>query len=173
MSKTKKILAIGLMVLALGLASVTAAMASGYQTPAEALAALTGQTVEDVQATRKATGQTYGALAAEAGQLDEFKAEVLASKKAALAERVAAGTMTQEQADTIIAALEANQANCDGSGTAGVGRQMGARFGGGQGCGLGNSFGNGLGNGQGRGQGRGMGNGLGRGWGNQSAPSNS
>ena len=120
---------------------------SQYLTPAEAVAGLTGREVQSVIDERTQTGKTYGSIANEAGALDEFKAEMLEMKKDTLAARVAAGTMTQEQADAIIARIEANQANCDGTG-AGCGLN-------GAGCGMGTGFG------QGRGQGgRGMGNGL-------------
>ena len=73
---------------------------------------------------------------------------MLEIKKDALAQRVAAGTMTQERADEIIAAMEANQANCDGTGSAKTGKRMGAGFGSGNGCGQGKGQG-GAGCGQG------------------------
>ena len=141
MTKLKKIVALGAMVLAIGATSVTVFAASNYNTPAEALAGLTGRTVESVTVERSKTGKTYGTIANEAGKLTEFKAEILEIKKDALTEKVTAGTITQEKADEIIAALEANQANCDGTGTARIGQKMGAGFGGMRG------------NGQGRGQG--------------------
>lgn len=141
MTKLKKIAAIGAMVLVVSATSLTAFAASKYSSPAEAVAGLTGQTVESVITERADTGKTYGTIAKDAGKLEEFKAENLQIKKDALAEKVKAGTMTQARADEIIAAIEKNQVNCDGTGSAKVGQRMGAGFGGMNG------------NGQGRGQG--------------------
>lgn len=105
-----------------------------------------------VIADKTESGSTYGAIASEAGVLDEFKAQMLEQRKANLSERVTAGTMTQERADEIIAAMEENQANCDGSGT-GSGMCSGTCTG--TGAGLGSGSGN-RGGGQ-NGSGRGMG----------------
>ena len=63
-----------------------------------------------------------------------------------------AGTITKEKADEIIAAIEQNQANCDGTGSARIGKSLGAGFG--------------CGNGNGKAQGLGKANGYGRGNGN-------
>ncbi|MCB2313230.1 hypothetical protein LGL55_18520 [Clostridium tagluense] len=53
------------------------------KTPADILAGLTGKTVDQVTKD-KAAGKTYGAMAGEAGKLDEFKIESLKQKKAVL-----------------------------------------------------------------------------------------
>lgn len=147
--KLKKITAIGAMVLVIGASSITAFAASKYSSPAEAVAGLTGKTVDSVIQERQDTGKTYGTIAQEAGKLDEFKSENLQIKKDILAKRVADGTMTQARADEIIKAVEERQATCDGTGNGGVGCGMGAGFGGMNGNG-----------GQGRGQ-RGVGCGQG------------
>ena len=155
MTKLKKIIALGTMVLTVGATSITALAAINYNTPAEAVAGLTGKTVESVIAEKFATGKTYGTIANEAGKLTEFKAANLEIKKEALAKKVAAGTMTQEKADEIIAALKENQENCDGTGAAKIGQKLGAGFGSMK------DQGQGRGNGQGQGQGgvnRGQGN---------------
>ncbi len=147
MTKFKRMVIIGSTILAIGATSITAFAASPYKTPAEAVAGLTGKTVESVIAEKVETNKTYGTIAKEAGKLDEFKVEVLQIKKDRLAQKVADGSITQEKADEIIAAIEENQANCDGTGSARIGQSMGANFGGK----------NGQGNGQGRRQGRGQG----------------
>lgn len=146
MTKLKKLVTIGAMVLAIGATSITAFAASAYDSPAEAVSGLTGKTVESVIAERMETKKTYGTIANEAGKLEEFKSEILEIKKAVLAERVKAGTLTQEKADEIIAALEQNQVNCDGTGlgSARMGQKLGAGFG--------------RMNGRGQGRGMGMGN---------------
>jgi hypothetical protein len=145
MKKSKKfpILVAGIVVASA--MSITALAASTYSTPAEAVAGLTGKTVESVIQERADSGKTYGALANESGKLSEFQSELLGMRKAALDAQVAAGTITQERADEIIATMEQNQQNCDGTGSSGNGLHMGARFGKGQA--------QGQGNGQGRGQG--------------------
>lgn len=137
MKKIKQLIMAGAMALTVGAASVTAFAASSYSTPAEALAGLTGKSVEDVTAERFETGRNYGAMANDAGKLEEFHSEMLQIKKDALADRVAAGLITQEKADEIIAAMEKNQAYCNGTGSLGAGQRMGMGFGGMKGNGQG------------------------------------
>ncbi len=81
--------------------------------------------------------------------LEERQAARLEAKKDILAKRVADGTMTQAEADQILAAILANQETCDGTGSARIGQKFGAGFG--------------LGNGQGQGRGGRMGMGRGQG----------
>lgn len=139
MTKIKKITAIGAMVLVIGATSITAFAASKYSSPAEAVAGLTGKTVESVIQERQDTGKSYGAIAEDAGKLEEFKQEKLQILKDNLAKRVADGTITQERADEIVKAVEERQAVCDGTGTGGAGCGMGAGLGrgNGRGCGMG------------------------------------
>jgi Protein of unknown function (DUF2680). len=139
MTKIKKITAIGAMVLVIGATSITAFAASRYSSPAEAVAGLTGKTVESVIQERQDTGKSYGAIAEDAGKLEEFKQEKLQILKDNLAKRVADGTITQERADEIVKAVEERQAVCDGTGTGGAGCGMGAGLGrgNGRGCGMG------------------------------------
>lgn len=145
----KKFLAAGVAVLALSALSITAFAASAYSSPAEAVAALTGKTVESVVEQRQETGDTYGTIANEAGLGDEFKAAMLEMKKDAIAARVASGQLTQERANEILAAIEAKMADCDGTGC----ETRGVRMGQSNGLGLGNCTGEGLGNGNGSGTG--------------------
>jgi len=154
MTKLRKFATLGTMALIIGATSLVALAASAYNTPAEAVAGLTGKSVESIIAEKAETGKTYGTIAKEAGKLEEFKAENLEMKKDILSQKVAAGTMTQEKADEIIAALQENQANCDGTGSAKIGK--------GQGAGFGKMSGQGKGQGQGQGgagRGQGMRNG--------------
>lgn len=117
----------------------TAALAvSAYETPAEAAAGVTGRTLEEVLADRR-SGKRFGAIAAEAGALEEFQAAVLELQEAALAERAAEGALTQEQADARLEALRQRQAVCDGTGGSGP-----------AGCGMGTGRGMGAGRGWGR-----------------------
>lgn len=138
MKSIKKLITVSACALVLSAMVVTTFAASAYKTPAEAVAGLTKREVQSVIDERTTTGKTYGTIANEAGVLEAFKSEVLQIKKDALAARVAAGTMTQAQADAIIKSIEANQATCDGTGNGGgIGRGAGAGFGAGAGQGRG------------------------------------
>lgn len=143
MTNFKRKITLGAMVLLIGATSVTAFAASTYNSPSEAVAGLTGRTEESVISEKTETGKTYGTIADEAGKLTEFKAENLEIKKDILSTRVEEGTMTQADADEIIERIEENQATCDGSGSAQIGKSMGAGFGRGNGNGNGNGRGNG------------------------------
>lgn len=148
MKNMKRLIAV---IAALGvLGTAGAAYAATAKTPAEIAASLTGKTVAEVTNDR-AAGETYGTIANDAGKLDEFKVQMLEQRKAVLDQRVKDGTLTQQQADEFYNAMKNNQATCDGTGNAQIGRKNGM------------GFGNGAGNGQGmgRGMGRGMGNGNG------------
>lgn len=157
MKNMKKLIAV---IAAAGiLGTAGAAYAASVKTPAEIAAALTGKTVEDT-IDERATGKTYGTIANDAGKLDEFKAQMLDQKKAILDQRVKDGTLTQAQADEIYNNLKNNQATCDGTGNAMVGKKSAAGFGQGLcpggGQGLGKTSGTGTGMSPGRGTGRGM-----------------
>ena len=151
MTNLKKIAVLGSMILAIGATSITAFAASDYTTPANAVAGLSGRTVESVIAEKIDSEKTYGKIAIEEGVSIEFKNEMLNMKKDILAEKVKAGTMTQAEADEVIKALEENQLDCDGTGSGEVGQKFGAGFGRKDGNGQGQS--KGLGNGQRNGQG--------------------
>ena len=102
---------------------------SQYSTPAEAVAGLTARDTQSVINERARTGKTYGTIANEADVLDEFKAEMLKIRKDLLTARVAAGTITQKQADEIFTRIIDKMAVCTGAGTCcalyGAGRGMG------------------------------------------------
>lgn len=142
MNMLKKTMVIGSTIALLATIGVTAFAASTYQTPAEAVAGLTERTVQEVVDVRTETGKTYGTIAKEAGKLEEFKKEVLEVKKDRYAQLVADGKMTQAQADAAIAAIEENQATCDGTGGGSCGMRNGSGFG--RGNGNGSGFGRGL-----------------------------
>ena len=152
MTKTKKLLVVGAVVLAVAVTAITSFAASEYNSPAEALAALTDKTEEQIIQERQESGTTFGAIAEENGVLEEFKAEVLQIRKDRIEAKVADGTLTREEADEIIQAIEERMADCDGTGSSGNRRIFGARSG--RGGGSRN------GNGEGRGNRQGMGRGL-------------
>jgi len=150
MKSFKKLVMVFTVIAVLGAAS--AAYAATTKTPAEIAAGLTGKSVEALYQER-AAGQTYGSIANEAGKLEEFKTQMLEQKKIILDQRVADGKLTQERADAIYNAMQSNQADCDGTGKARMGKNAG----------LGLGQGNGMGNGRGAGAGAGSCNGLGAG----------
>ena len=137
MKNFKKLVAAATIVGVLGVAGIAgASYATSSTSQAGIVAELTGQSVEQVTAER-AAGNTYGTIAQEAGKLDEFKAANLEQKKAVLDQRVKDGYLAQEQADTIYKSIEANQATCDGTGSARIGQKSGTGFGQGMGMGSG------------------------------------
>lgn len=146
MKNFKKLVAAATIVGVLGVAGVAGASYATSSSPAGIVAELTGQSVEQVTAER-AAGNTYGTIAQESGKLDEFKAANLEQKKAVLDQRVNDGYLAQDQADEIYDLIEANQATCDGTGTAKIGLKNGTGFGQKQGM----SMGTGQRNGGGRG----------------------
>lgn len=136
------------------LGSAGTAFAASYKTPAEIVSELTGKTTDQVDSER-ASGKTYGAIANDAGKLDEFQTQILEQKRAYLDQRVKDGTLSQERADAIYDAIVEAQSTCDGTGRGSSGVGCGAGFGAGSGTG-----GCGAGASHGRGAGCGMGNGF-------------
>lgn len=128
MKSKRSIIAISTASLVILATSFTVFAATTGSTSANALAEITGRTIESIVAEKSETGITYGAIAAEADKLDEFKAASLEAKKEILDARVSAGTMTQDDADAIITAIEENQIDCNGTQSYGVGKATGARF---------------------------------------------
>lgn len=153
MTRFKRIAVLGTMVLAIGATTFTAFAATNSITPSDIISNLTNKTVEEVIAEKNETNKTFGTMAIEADKFEEFKSEMVEAKKQILLKKVEEGTITQEEADRIIALLEENQTNCDGTGSAKIGQKNGAGFG----------MSMGMNQGQGRGQRQGQGNGQGKG----------
>lgn len=159
MKNKRNIIAAGALSLAMGLTSMTVFAAAKYDSPQEALAGMTGKSVEEI-AELKTAENTYGSIAVDAGVLDEFKAELFEQKKEVVEERVTEGRISQEDADALLERIQEHQADCDGEGNpedrpmAGAGLQFGNGAQNGQGYGSGLKNGEGLGNGGGNGFGR-------------------
>lgn len=111
---------IGLVTAGLILAGATTAWAGTFKTPAEIYADLKGITVEEAYL-EKSGGTCYGTLAQEAGRLDEFKANMLANRKAALQDRVVQGKLTEQQADLMLQNMEQRMSECSGTGSGACG----------------------------------------------------
>ncbi len=148
MKRFMKVTVIIAVIFALG--TVGTAFAASFKTPAEIVSELTGKTTDEVNSERVA-GKTYGSIANDAGNLEEFKTQVLEQKRAYLDQRIKDGTLSQERADSIYAAIEEAQLTCDGTGSDSLRASCGTGLGAG-GCGRSNDLG--------RGVGRGMGGGL-------------
>lgn len=150
----KKVLT-GILAVIMTLGMTVTGFAAAYSTPAEAAAGVTGRSIEEVVSQRQ-DGQTYGTIANEAGKLEEFKEAVLEIKEERLQELVKDGSITQSDADEILAVIKERQAICDGTGNSGAGLGLGLGGGYGMGAGRGNGGGQGIGRGNG-GSPRGMG----------------
>lgn len=109
------------------LGSAGTALAASIKTPAEIVSELTGKTTDQVDSER-ASGKTYGAIANDAGKLDEFQAQILEQKRAYLDQRVKDGTLSQERADAIYDAIVEAQSICDGTGRGSLGGRMRCRL---------------------------------------------
>lgn len=125
-------------VLAGGIMSTSAL--NNPQTKADILANLIGKSATEITEQKTSENKTYGTIAKENGVLEQFKNANLETTKAALKEKVEAGTITQEEADQMIANMEARMTNCDGTGQGmgkglhnGTGRGSQYRMGNGQG----------------------------------------
>ena len=135
------------------LGSAGTALAASSKTPVNIVSELTGKTTDQVDSER-ASGKTYGAIANDAGKLEEFQTQILEQKRAYLDQRVKDGTLSQERADAIYDEIVEAQSSCDGTGGDSRGVGCGAGFGAGAGtgaCGAGASHGRGAGCGMGNG----------------------
>ena len=113
MKKYKRLAAI-LTVLALLTVSVVV-FAASVKSPGEILSGLTGQSQEAL-AEKKAEGETYGTMAANAGVLEQFRAGMLERRMAFIDQKVEEGKLTPEDAEQFKAAIQERQENCDGTG---------------------------------------------------------
>ena len=115
MKHTKRILAICAAALMAVSAASGASAATRREINLQAAANACAKTVQEVLAER-IQGKTFGAIAAEAGMLEEFQAERLALTKADLDQQVKDGIITQEEADQSYQVLGQRLQNCTGTG---------------------------------------------------------
>ncbi len=148
MKNIKRLMAVVVSVCVVSAAGIV--YAAEIKAPADIAAEVTGKSVTDIT-NERAEGKTFGAIADEAGKLDEFKTQMLEQKKALLDQKVKDGIITQQQADEMYNDIKNNQTICDGTGNAKLGKQNGMGFGKGQGMGRGR--GQGMGNGRCQGMG--------------------
>lgn len=124
---------------------------------AQVVAELTGRDVNSIIDERVTDGKAYGTIADEAGVLEQFKNRVLELRQEAIAARVAAGTMTQEQANNRLELLQQRRDLCDGTAAGYMAAERGTNLG----LGLGAASGTGMANGAVTGNGTGTGGGFG------------
>jgi hypothetical protein len=126
--KKKMVLLISIvMVLLIGVTSISYA-ATVYGSPAEIIAALTGNSVDEVIAARQA-GTSLGAQALDAGKLEEFQAAKLELYKQRLDQAVAEKRMTQEDANQLFDAMKLKIQECTGDRIGqGAGNRIGNGF---------------------------------------------
>jgi len=165
MKKIRNIVAASALTLAMGVTSITVFAAANYGSPQEALAGMTGKSVEEITEKKVQENKTYGAIAAEEGKLDEFKVELLEQKREMIQQRVAEGDLGQEDADAVLERIQERQETCIGEGNLGEGMMEGSGMKFGNGPLDGNGNGNGLQSGEGNGVKEGAGNGNGNGFG--------
>lgn len=120
MKKMISIILIG--VLAIGFGALS--FADAFSNPAETYSNLAGITVAEAYEL-KGADQTFGDLAKESGFWDDFVAATLAGKIAIVEAKFADGTLTQEEADEIIAQIN----DCDGIGESALGKLYNLAFG--------------------------------------------
>ncbi|MEF9952752.1 MAG: hypothetical protein RR840_08190 [Clostridium sp.] len=134
MVKFKKSIMALTAVCTIGLTASGVFAASKFNTPMEALASLTGQSVESIQKQKTEEDKSLGAIAKEADKLNEFKAETLKLKKDRLDQMVKDGTITQDEANKMLQSIKEKQANCNGDGqNKGIGKGLGKGMGMGKG----------------------------------------
>ena len=102
--------------LGIGATSVSAYMCNS-QDKAEILSELTGKSTNEILEQIVNEDKTYGTIALENGVLEEFQEKNLEQMKTNLNEKVEAGVISKEEADTIISNRENAMKNCDGTGS--------------------------------------------------------
>lgn len=120
MKKLVSIILIG--VLAIGLGAMS--FADAFSSPAQTYADLAGITVAEAYELKGAEG-TFGELAQEKGFWDDFVIATIAGKIAIVEARVADGTLSQEDADSIIEQIN----DCDETGDSKIGQFFNMAFG--------------------------------------------
>lgn len=124
MNKISKIIAGGTLAVAMGITSLTVFAAAKYDSPWEALAGITGKSVEEIEEEHFKEGKMLYEIAEEEGKLDEFRSEVLEQKKEVIEERVKEGSLSRERADEVLENIENGIGPCGG----GAGQNYGMGF---------------------------------------------
>lgn len=126
MKKSKKLFLLISVVSIVALLTISVFAASAASSQAKAAAQATGMTAEEAVAIRTETDKTYGEIAREAGNYEEFKTISLQRKFAVIDSRVEEGQMTEEDAASLKVKF---QEDCDGTGGVKLGQEYSVGFG--------------------------------------------
>ena len=108
MKNTKKIIALGIVVLAI-LIIPMAAKAS--ESPAEIICNLTGEQIDILERKRLNSGYNYGEYAEHCGQSEEFRAEMIKQKEETILQWIKDGKISQEEGNIYIEQIKNNDGN--------------------------------------------------------------
>ncbi len=114
--KIKNIAIAGLLALGVGATTFTVYAQALYETPKEALSAMTGKSVEEIHELRQDEGITVPELFETEAEYDAFKNEVLEQRKERIEDRVVNGDLTRERADEILIQMEDGAFMMNGAG---------------------------------------------------------
>lgn len=99
----------GVLALGVGVTSLTVFAATKYDSPREALSAITGKSMEEIHQLRYEEGLSDVELFETDEQYEEFKNEVLELRKERIQNRVEDGRLSQERANEMINEMEENE----------------------------------------------------------------
>ena len=105
-----------LLAVGVGVTSLTVYAQAKYETPREALSAITGKTTDEIHALRYEEGMSHAELFETDAQYEDFKSEVLEQRKERIDERVLDGRISQERADEIKNQMDENTEMFEGRG---------------------------------------------------------
>lgn len=138
MKSMKKFIGIALILLICLSIAVPVLAYSSYKTPLEIISTLTSMSQDDI--INEKAKKTFARIAKENNVLDEFKRQMLESKKQIINERIKAGSITDEEGEQILNNVKERQQYCNGEGYKKWQRQS-------NGYGRGNGYGKGMGRG--------------------------
>ncbi len=119
MKLKQRVAALGVAALLMASVAMPASAHCGHENHCASIAAaasVLGQTGLSALNQSQTSSRCLGAIMAQIGKLEEFKAERLRLKEEQLQSQIEAGVRTQEEADQILDRMEARQSACDGTG---------------------------------------------------------
>ncbi len=114
--KIKNIVIASLLAVGVGVTSLTVYAQAKYDTPREALSAISGKSMDEIHALRYEEGLSLADVFETDAQYEEFKSEILEQRKERIDERVLEGRLSQERADEIKKQMDENPEMFEGRG---------------------------------------------------------
>lgn len=114
--KLKNTIIAGLLALGVGVTSLTVYAQANYDSPREALSAMSGKTMDEIHELRFEEEMTHRDFFETEEQYNKFTDEVLNQRKDIIDERVEDGRLTQERADEIKDQMDENPEMFEGRG---------------------------------------------------------